>query len=83
MLKRFAPLTKKEVAIIIKQMKTKSCELDDLPTDILKQILPTVIPLITKIVNTSLEHGEFSENWKTGGKAIAEKAWISINYAQL
>ena len=53
----------KEV-MIIKQMKTKSWELDDLPTDILKQILPRVVPLITKIVNLLLEQGEFSENWK-------------------
>ena len=50
--------------VIIKQMKTKSCELDDLPTDILKHILPTVISLITKIINMSLESGEFSESWK-------------------
>ena len=45
-------------------MKAKSCELDDLPTDILKHILPTVISLITKIINMSLESGEFSESWK-------------------
>ena len=50
--------------VIIKQMKSKSCELDDLPTDILKKILPTVISLITKIINMSLESGEFSESWK-------------------
>ena len=46
-------------------MKTKFCELDDLPTDILKQLLPKVIPLTTKIVNTLLEYGEFSKKWKT------------------
>ena len=63
-LHRFAPLTEKEITVIIKQMKTKSCELDDLPTDILKHILPTVISLITKIINMSLESGEFSESWK-------------------
>ena len=63
-LHRFAPLTEKEIMVIIKQMKTKSCEQDDLPTDILKHILPTVISLITKIINMSLESGEFSESWK-------------------
>ena len=75
-LHRFAPLTEKEVMIIIKQMKTKSCELDDLPTDILKQILPIVILLITKIINLSLEQGESSESWKnSSGKTIAQKTW--------
>lgn len=55
-LRKLAPHTEKQVTLIIKQMKSKTCELDDLPTDILKCILPRVIPLITKIVNTSLEH---------------------------
>ena len=63
-LRKFAPLTEKEVSLIIKQMKTKTCELDDIPTDILKSMLPKVIGLITKIVNTSLEGGEFSTKWK-------------------
>ena len=45
-------------------MKSKSCELDDIPTNILKQMLPQVIRLITKIVNLSLEEGVFSTNWK-------------------
>ena len=47
-------------------MKSKTCELDDLPTNILKRILPRVSPLITKIVNASLNNGEFSTKWKTG-----------------
>ena len=63
-LRKFAPMTVKEVDLIIKQMKTKSCELDDIPTNILKQMLPQVIGLITKIVNLSLEEGVFSTNWK-------------------
>ena len=63
-LRKFAPMTTKEVALIIKRMKTKSCELDDIPTDILKQMLPWVIELITKIVNRSLEEGVFCRNWK-------------------
>ena len=63
-MRKFAPLTTKEVALIIKQMKTKSCELDDILTNILKQMLPWVIELITKIVNISLEGGVFFTNWK-------------------
>ena len=63
-LRKFAPLTVKEVTLIIKQMKTKSCELDDIPTDILKFMLPWVIKLITKIVNMSLKEGVFCTNWK-------------------
>ena len=65
LLRKFAPLMEKQMALIIKQMKSKSCELDDIPTNILKKILPRVCPLITKIVNTSLTSGEFSTKWKT------------------
>ena len=64
--------------IIIKQMKTKSCELDDLPTDILKQILPIVILLITKIINLSLEQGEFSKNWKTAVVRLLKKLGLTL-----
>ena len=45
-------------------MKTKTYELDDIPTGILKSMLPKVIGLINKIVNMSLEGGEFSTKWK-------------------
>ena len=63
-LRKFTPLTVKEVTLIIKQMRTRSCELDDIPTDILKLMLPWVIKLITKIVNMFLEEGVFCTNWK-------------------
>ena len=36
LLRKFAPLTEQQVTLIIKQMKTKMCELDDLPKNILK-----------------------------------------------
>ena len=45
-------------------MATKSCERDPILVDILKKILPTVIVVITKIINMSLQRGEFVESWK-------------------
>ena len=65
LLREFAPLMEQHAMLIIKQMKTKTCELDDIPASILKRILPTIGPLITKIVNASLTSGEFSTKWKT------------------
>ena len=49
----------------INSLKSKSYELDTIPTHILKQMMPTVLPLINKIVNISLTKGEFHRNWKT------------------
>ena len=45
-------------------MKTKSCELDFLPTLLLKKVLPYVINTITSIMNVSLEQGVFLDSWK-------------------
>ena len=57
-------MTQSEVKRIITNMKTKSCELDPIPTHITKQILDTLLPAITKIVNLSLSTGTFSNQWK-------------------
>ena len=64
-LKIFEPTTADEVTTIIKGMKTKSCELDFLPTSLLKKALPYVINTITNIMNVSLEQGVFPDSWKT------------------
>ena len=60
----FELLTEEQVSKVIKGMSTKSCELDPIPVDILKQILPAVLPVITKIINLSLQQGVFVESWK-------------------
>ena len=46
-------------------MQTKSCELNPIHTHILKRVLPTLIPLITHIVNAWLTSACFCEEWKT------------------
>ena len=63
LLSKFAPLTTKQVSNLVMSMKTKSCELDTLPTKILKEILPNCISALTKLINLSLE-SVFAENWK-------------------
>ena len=61
---QFTPMTEYEVKTIIMSMKSKSCEIDPIPTHIFKQLLPSVIPIISKIVNLSLSKGEFFHIWK-------------------
>ena len=48
-----------------RNMASKSCELDAIPTTTLKQVLDTVIVPITRIVNVSFENGIFASKWKT------------------
>ena len=45
-------------------MQSKAYELDQTPTDKLKQVLQSCLPSLTKIVNLSLDTGTFNENGK-------------------
>ena len=49
--------------LIMKPMANKSCELDVVPTTLLKNILPHIIDTLIKIINASLEQGVFAEKW--------------------
>ena len=46
-----------EVRNVIRKAPEKSCELDPIPTWLLKQCLDELIPLVTAIVNRSMETG--------------------------
>ena len=47
------------------EMQTKSCELDLLPTKLIKENIEKFIGLLTIIISISLESGVFAEGWKT------------------
>ena len=57
---KFEQVAKKGVTKCIREMASKSFELDTIPTTTLKQVLDTVIELITRIVNVLLESGIFA-----------------------
>ena len=64
-LNTFTPLTIDEVQKLVTNSPTKSCSLDPLPTWLLKKTLPTVLPSIARIVNSSLELYKFPSAMKT------------------
>ena len=49
----------------ISNMTTKFCNLDPIPTNLLKQLLPKCLSTIMRIVNMSLTQGVLSNKWKT------------------
>ena len=53
----FEPYSAHEIEKIISATPTKSCSLDPLPTHILKEFLPELLPFIVDMCNTSLEEG--------------------------
>ena len=50
----FRLFSNEEVRSIIMGMKTKSCEIDPIITELLKKCLVEILPTITKIINISL-----------------------------
>ena len=56
---QFKELLVHDIIKLINQSPSKSCELDPIPTTILKEVLPSIVPLFTSIVNESMEVGVF------------------------
>ena len=64
LLASFTLATVDEVRKIIKSSPNKSCDLDPLPTTLLKACLDTLLYSITNIVNALLCSGLFPDNFK-------------------
>ena len=60
----FKKLREEGVRKVISKMKTKSCDLNVLPTHILKEMLEHLLLTITRIINISLMKGIFIDKWK-------------------
>ena len=60
----FSLLTSQQVSSLVKSFASKSCELDPLPTDLVKSSLPSLAMPIARIVNGSLSTGVFPSVYK-------------------
>ena len=60
----FQPLTEDDVRKLIKQSPNKQCSSDPIPTWLLKECLDSLLPVLTLLVNKSLQIGFFPEEWK-------------------
>ena len=60
-------------------MKTKSCEIDPIPTDLLQKCIDHLLPVLTRLVNISLQSGVFSQKWKTAiVKPLLKKSGMEL-----
>ena len=64
LLNKFTPISAIQLEKTITRMSSKTCALDIMPTARLKEVLGTIPPSLTNIVNKSLAQGEFYTNWK-------------------
>ena len=60
----FKAITEGETYSIIMNLAKKSCALDPIPTTLLVKCIDVLLPVITKLVNISLESGHFPLAWK-------------------
>ena len=75
----FRAVTEEEVKKAIICLPTKSCELDEIPTKHLKQILDRCLGIITMIMNSSLKQGQFASSWKTAVvRPLLKKAGLEL-----
>ena len=51
--------TEEEIKTIIASMSNASCDLDHLPTEIIKSCTDELLPAVTAIVNSSVENADF------------------------
>ena len=63
-LDKFRIVSQEEVRKIISSSPSKSCSLDPIPTSILNLCLDELTPVLTLVVNTSLEYADFSPELK-------------------
>ena len=60
----FQPVTEEEIRKLIVESPTKTCILDPIPTSLTKEYLSDLLPLITRIVNSSLCSGAVPPQFK-------------------
>ena len=61
---QFNPVSAEYISKEIRHMASKSCELDQIPTTLLKRLLLWIIDIITDIINESITNGTFPMEWK-------------------
>ena len=63
-LRSFRNLSEQDIYDLIQKSAKKSCVLDPLPTTLVCDSLDVLLPVITKLVNTSLSTAHFPTEWK-------------------
>ena len=75
----FSVLSDHDVAKIVHRSPSKSCEDDPILTTLLKNILPSVLPMLTALVNGSMQTGVFPEDLKQALiKPLLKKANLDL-----
>ena len=58
-LSEFKPLSEADILALIQKSSKKTCNLDPIPTKLVVELLDPLLPVITKMINSSLLGGHF------------------------
>lgn len=61
----FTPVEESLTIELVTKAKASSCSLDPMPTTLVKACLPTLAPIITNIINSSIQSGTVPTSFKT------------------
>ena len=61
---KFKVMNEEDVKHLITKSGKKSCALDPMPTSLVIECLEVLCPVITRLINLSLDSGLFPDNWK-------------------
>ena len=77
----FKTLSQEQVSELIKKAAKKSCLLDPMPTLVVLDVLDVLLPVITNMINLSLESGVFVSDWKEALlKPLLKKCGLDIAF---
>ena len=62
--KKFSELISDDVKCLIKEANNKSCDLDPMPTWLVKECVGVLLPVLTHIINSSLNSNSFPDSLK-------------------
>ena len=60
----FRKVSEKDIINMVRKLQTKHCDLNSIPTSLLKDILESIAPLLQQITNKSITSGLFPWDFK-------------------
>ena len=80
----FKPLHGEDIQSLVSSSSKKHCALDPMPSSLIADCLEVLLPVITKIVNSSLVQGYFPQDWKEAlVKPLYKKTGLGATFNNL
>ena len=83
-LDHFKQLREDDVRTLVSSASKKHCALDPMPSSLVSDCLEVLLPVTIKIINSSLVHGYFPQDWKEAlVEPLLKKAGLAADFNNL